>query len=158
VKSWSGDAAVFETTIPDTSRRVRMYANGSEIGATSYTAPGVGSALLKLGSSGTCPDSNRFTGLMDEVRIWTVARTQAQIQALENTCVWDGASGLVASYHFAETAQTVADGTSFHNNGTLGATSSVASDDPTRTIEQPSQGATGLICTDSDGDGPADAV
>ena len=34
----------------DPNRRLRMYADGSEIGATSYTAPGVGSATLKLGS------------------------------------------------------------------------------------------------------------
>ena len=39
----------------------------------------------------------------------------------------DGAPGLVASYHFAETGQAVADGTSRRNNGTRSGSSSMPS-------------------------------
>lgn len=67
-----------------------------------------------------------FNGAIDEVRIWNVARTQAQIQASMNSAISSG-TGLVATYHFNQgTANgsnsgvtTLTDASGNNNNGTL---------------------------------------
>lgn len=67
-----------------------------------------------------------FNGAIDEVRIWNVARTQAQIQASMNSAISSG-PGLVAAYHFNQgTANgsnsgvtTLTDASGNNNNGTL---------------------------------------
>jgi hypothetical protein len=61
-----------------------------------------------------------ISGVMDEIRIWNVARTQAQIQAVMNTSVPTNATGLRAYYKLDESAGTsTADATGNGHNGTL---------------------------------------
>lgn len=68
----------------------------------------------------TACQCNHFNGTMDEVRIWNVFRTQAQIQANMTTAVSPNSSGLVAYYKFDEgTGTTTADATGNGNTGTL---------------------------------------
>lgn len=67
-----------------------------------------------------------FNGSIDEVRIWNVARTQAQIQASMNSAISSG-TGLVAAYHFNQgtangnnsSVTTLMDASGNNNNGTL---------------------------------------
>jgi hypothetical protein len=67
-----------------------------------------------------------FNGAIDEIRIWNVARTQAQIQASMNSAISSG-TGLVAAYHFNQgTANgnnsgvtTLTDVSGNNNHGTL---------------------------------------
>lgn len=60
-----------------------------------------------------------INGKMDEIRIWNVARTQAQIAANMNNEIPTSSSGLVAYYKFNEgTGSTILDATGV-NNGTL---------------------------------------
>jgi Concanavalin A-like lectin/glucanases superfamily/Secretion system C-terminal sorting domain len=67
-----------------------------------------------------------FNGSIDEVRIWNVARTQAQIQASMNSAISSG-TGLVAAYHFNQgtangsnsSVTTLTDASGNNNNGTL---------------------------------------
>ena len=57
---------------------------------------------------------------MDEIRVWNVARTQAQIQASMNTSVPTNSAGLRAYYKLDESAGTsTADATGNGYNGTL---------------------------------------
>ncbi|MES2774408.1 MAG: MopE-related protein [Bacteroidota bacterium] len=63
---------------------------------------------------------NWFNGTMDELRIWNVARTQAQLAANMNGAVPTNSSGLAAYYKFDEgSGTTTADATGHGNNGTL---------------------------------------
>ncbi|MES2645863.1 MAG: LamG-like jellyroll fold domain-containing protein [Bacteroidota bacterium] len=63
---------------------------------------------------------NFFSGMMDEVRLWNVLRTPAQIQANMTIPVAPNSPGLVAYYKFDEgTGITTADATGNGNTGTL---------------------------------------
>ncbi|MBF0621417.1 MAG: tandem-95 repeat protein, partial [Magnetococcales bacterium] len=74
---------------------VTLYLDGEIAGTTNFdTGPSGGeNGQLYIGSlSGSL---NRFDGLMDEVRIWDVARSGDEIRAEMNTIVTDGSFGLV---------------------------------------------------------------
>src|SRR5262249_51690616 len=51
---------------------------------------------------GNTPDGRYFIGLMDEVRIWSVARSQAEIAATMFERLAGNEPGLVAYYRFDE--------------------------------------------------------
>jgi hypothetical protein len=64
--------------------------------------------------------SNFFRGIIDEVRIWNIARTPAEIQQHMNTTLTGSRSGLVGYWQFDEGSGTIAYDSSGHsNNGTL---------------------------------------
>ncbi len=76
--------------------------------------------------------SNFFEGEIDEMRIWNVARTEAQIRSAMSTSLTGSKSGLVAYWRFNEgNGQTLVDATSNHNDGRLGVTTGVDGSDPT---------------------------
>lgn len=61
-----------------------------------------------------------FDGAIDEVRIWSVGRSQAQIHDNMNSVIPENSAGLSAYYRFDEgTGTTAADVTGNANNGTL---------------------------------------
>jgi hypothetical protein len=63
---------------------------------------------------------NHFNGSMDELRLWNVVRTQAQIQGNSNSTIPTNSAGLVAYYKFDEgTGTSTADATGNGNNGTF---------------------------------------
>src|SRR5262249_40185502 len=65
-----------------------------------------------------------FKGSIDEVRLWNVSRSQADIQGLMNQASTGSESGLVVSYHFNEgSGLTALDATSNHIDGFLGGVS-----------------------------------
>ena len=67
----------------------------------------------------TC-QCNHFNGYMDELRIWNIARTGAELQANMSGEIPANSTGLVAYYKFNESSGTItADATSNANNGTL---------------------------------------
>jgi hypothetical protein len=69
----------------------------------------VGSGILR----------NYFTGSIDEVRVWNVARTAAQVLQDMNYRLVGNEPGLVGYYRFDEGSGTVARDSSGVNNGTL---------------------------------------
>ena len=75
-----------------------LYRNGKAV-AVDSTAPAYSMGVMQLGASGS---GDFLDGTdMDEVRIWGVARTQAQLQADMN-CDVKGKEGLLAYYKFDE--------------------------------------------------------
>ena len=79
------------------------------------------------GSGSSITNGWFFTGKLDEVRIWSVARTQTEIKANMHTELSGSESNLVAYYNFNEaTGTTVNDNSSNSNNGTM---TNMASDD-----------------------------
>jgi hypothetical protein len=61
-----------------------------------------------------------FKGIIDEVRIWNIARTESEIQSTMNQSLNGNETGLVGYWKFDEgTGSTTADLTSNGNNGTI---------------------------------------
>ncbi|WP_082331992.1 LamG-like jellyroll fold domain-containing protein [Mangrovimonas xylaniphaga] len=80
-----------------------LYINGDEMGSASVTAlntPSTGDNL-KIGERVT-GGSILFQGNIDEVRIWNIARTQAEIQSTMNTGVCEDVAGLQAYFKLDE--------------------------------------------------------
>lgn len=61
-----------------------------------------------------------FKGIIDEVRIWNIARTESEIQSTMNQTLNGNEAGLIAYWKFDEgTGTTTADATTNNNNGTI---------------------------------------
>lgn len=65
----------------DSAFDARFYVNGQPIQTIADTQPAVGSTLLAIGRNPLGADRQSFDGVMEDVRIWTTARTDAQIAA-----------------------------------------------------------------------------
>lgn len=113
---WQHIASVYDGSVQ------KIYVNGFEVASISIGVHQITNALnvnLQLGSAETYPD--RITnGQIDEVRIWNVARTQAEIQENMMKTLVGNEAGLAAYYRFDQKAgTTLYDMTSNGNNGTL---------------------------------------
>ena len=113
---------------------ISMFVDGTFIGSE----PAVGSIAafdtpVTIGNHLNYPTALR--GDIDEVRIWEVARTPEQITANYNKIIDPATPGLVGYWNFDETdGQAVYDQTSYDNDGTLGLTDIIASDDAVRVV------------------------
>ena len=119
---WTHVAVVYK---PSTST-AKMYINGQEV-SLNTTAGTIGTTLQSTATpfyigcrSGATP--LYFKGSIDEVRVWNLVRSQAQIQADMDNAISASSSGLINYYNFNEgtTGSTMLpDLTSNGNNGTL---------------------------------------
>jgi hypothetical protein len=137
---WQHLAGVYDGT------HVSIYRNGYFVAMRDHCHSGNISHIsyVLLGSWKTS-----FNGLIDEVRVWNVVRTQSQIQANMNISLTGSEPGLVGYWRLDEgSGQTIADSTG-KNNGRLGSTTRVDTYDP---IWVPSD----LPIPDADDDGIAD--
>jgi hypothetical protein len=109
---------------------IKLYINGtfdSQLTGISGLPTNPGTFSLKLGARGN-DAATRLTsgGIMEETRIWSVERTQAQIQASMNSELSTG-TGLMAAYHFNQgiagannaAVTTAGDASGNGNSGTL---------------------------------------
>ena len=79
---------------------VKLYINGGLVGSTPYSGNiGAGEAGFYISSLFS---SERFSGLIDEVRLWNVARTEAEIQANMNGTLVGNETGLVGYWPLNE--------------------------------------------------------
>ncbi len=110
---WHHLSAVFD------GAEFRFYCDGVLVASGSGPiGDGAGTSLL-LGASGDCYPSY-FTGKMDNVRIWNVARTQEEIQADRFGCITGTEPGLVGAWDFDEGRGDIAyDLSPNHNDGIL---------------------------------------
>ena len=125
LNTWYHIAVVFDAGL--SSNQIKLYVNGALTAQTSwpytitpnaanmyiggYDNPGNG---VNGGANGRF-----FNGRLDEVRVWNMARTAAQISANYNQVIAGPATGLVAAYSFSETSgNTIQDATGVHN-GTM---------------------------------------
>lgn len=99
MNTWTHVAARFSPG-PTGGYSAVIFLNGVEAGRSSYSSPGTSvSEPLFFGASDT-RGGNGFSGVLDEVRIWNVARSDEQI-ADHHRMELDGPMfGLVGSYHF----------------------------------------------------------
>ena len=99
----------------------RLYVNGREEATVTVNgAVNQSGESVRIGSVNTSPGNDNTNGMIDEVRIWNVTRTQAQIRDAMNRTIPGNTSGLVGYWRFDETTGTNADCETTHDNdGTL---------------------------------------
>ncbi|KUG09048.1 hypothetical protein ASU33_19685 [Solirubrum puertoriconensis] len=111
--AWHHVAATFDGTTRT------LYLDGVAIGSDTPTGHAVPNANnLRIGSTN---NGEYFPGSIDEVRVWNVARTAAELNAAKGAGLPGGTTGLVAYYRLNEgSALTTADATgNAANQGTL---------------------------------------
>ncbi len=114
------------------SAGTRIYTNGNLAGQGLCTISGANAAPFWIGGVTDC--AARFQGDLDDVRLWNVARTPAQIQQNLDQIIDPATPGLIGIWRFEEAldSQLVLDSTASGLNGTLGGDALIASDDPLR--------------------------
>lgn len=113
VGAWTHVAATYD------GLKVRLYINGSLVSESNYTANiGAGEVGFYIGGI----TSQYFNGLIDEVRLWNVVRTQSEIQSSMNETLEGNESGLKGYWPMDENYTTsggilaTVDKTSNHND------------------------------------------
>jgi hypothetical protein len=92
---WSHVAFVYNST----NRGMQIFVNGAQVASgTLTTNPLSGNGAIFIGANRN--GAVQFNGLMDEVRIWTTARTVTQINTNKNSEVNPSSAGLAAYYTF----------------------------------------------------------
>jgi fibronectin type 3 domain-containing protein len=80
LNTWSYVSATYDGSV------LALYVNGTQVGTLLFTGPIISSTgPLKIGGNGIWGEW--FSGLIDEVRLWNVARTATQITSDMNTSV-----------------------------------------------------------------------
>ncbi len=129
---WNWTETGYQVPVNQWTHVAVTYDNGA------ITAYANGSAVYSFSGSGTIGDTHpadndlsiggrqdsttqRFQGLIDEVQVWNVARTQLQIDTDMNGQLAGNETGLVGDWRFDElSGLTAIDQSQYHNDGTLG--------------------------------------
>ena len=116
---------------------MRVYHNGELVGENVHVSGGpIGLAfpvIIGLRGGGA-----NFPGVIDELRVWNVVRTEDEITTWMNRPLTGSEPGLLGYWRFDEGAgQAVADTAPFGAHGVLGSTAAIESDDPQWTSQVP---------------------
>jgi hypothetical protein len=127
--TWRHIAATFDGTNFD------FYVNGLPVASSVHYAPGTSSLVtqLILGRFATSGSTGFFQGYMDEVRIWGMNLSAAQILSNYNTELTGSEQFLLGYYKFDEgSGDVILDSSTKGNHGFLGASAAAGTDSPTR--------------------------
>jgi hypothetical protein len=94
-----------------------IYLDGVLVGSDDANGDYTGTGELKIGSNPGGTQS--FNGSLDEIRIWTTARTQAEVQNSMNNCLSGAESGLFAYYNANQSSTLILSDAANNINGTL---------------------------------------
>jgi hypothetical protein len=117
--TWTQIAAVWNGT------SFTFYINGVDEPTTNSSGTINGTENLNIGKSANYDEP--FSGMIDEVRIWNIARSQSAIQNTMGSSLAGNEAGLIAYYNFNNGTAggnntgitTLTDNSSHSNNGTL---------------------------------------
>lgn len=111
---------------------LKIYVDGVLKGTTAATISPGNTLPLTMGCQDRTGVNYYLNGSLDEVRIWSVARSASEIQSAMSQSLTGSEAGLAAYWRFDEgSGQTTNDSTINGNTGQLGSTSGVDADDPT---------------------------
>ncbi len=119
----TGWASTFNTNqwyhiaIVESGTTVEVFVNGISLGTRTTGSSAVTGVPFNIGSAGGA-NIEPFVGNIDEVRVWNIARTQAQIRENMHLTLAGTETGLVAYYQFNETSGVAIEAIN-GNNGTL---------------------------------------
>ena len=150
LNQWHHVAGAYDST----AHVATLYVDGNlaNTGSGGVSSVTPTAALLFGRYDQSCCGTHWLNGDLDEVRIWSVARTQAEIRGAMNTCLSGNEPDLAGYWRFDEgSGQAIIDSSANNNSGTLGADGLSGADDPTRV---PSLSP--ISCVDTDGDGVPD--
>lgn len=109
---------------------IRAFKNGVEVGSTPQGGSVLPTDILHIG---VWPGEAGFKGLIDELRVWSVPRTDQQIAANRGFIVPPREPGLVGYWRFEEpSGQSLLDSSVLGSTGTLGIGPLVDMADPER--------------------------
>jgi len=100
----------------------RIYLNGDQEDMETATDTMARTTLnMRLGGRNDTPNATNLNGIMDEVRMWDIARSEALIRSSMNQTIPGTTAGLVGYWRFNETTGTNADCETpvYDNDGTL---------------------------------------
>lgn len=107
-------------TYKHSTKEGKLYFNGVHVASRTFGNSLQGSGSNRLGSRIWGGTGDYWTGNLDEVRIWNVERSAAQIEESYGTEISGATSGLIAYYRLNETVGSTAnDETSNNRDGTL---------------------------------------
>lgn len=117
---------------------LKIYVDGVLQGTTPANISIGNTGSLSIGYHNMTDWEYFVDGIMDEIRIWNVARTQNEIQANMYRTLIGNEPGLVGYWRLDEgSGQVVVDYSNNGNHGQLGSTSDVDVDDPTWVLNSP---------------------
>jgi hypothetical protein len=100
IGEWMHIAVTWDSTTLTSFINGQLYASTALTGAP---APRGASNTFRIG--GSCGLTNYYwDGLIDEVRVWSIVRSQAEIQSTLNAAISTG-NGLISVWHFDGTAE-----------------------------------------------------
>ena len=109
---------------------IRVFKNGVEVASQPQGGSVLPTDLLHIG---VWPGEAGFKGLIDELRVWSVPRTEQQIAANRGFIVPSTEPGLVGYWRFEESSgQSLLDSSALGSTGTLGMGPVVDMADPER--------------------------
>ena len=128
--NWHHVSGVFSQGADPFNSTLKLYIDGAEVANKEIDPriiPVTSTESLFLGRYGFESGGLFMRGTMDEVRIWNIARTQAEIQASMNCEITSPQPGLVANYHFNQgigggnntAVNALIDASGNNNTGTL---------------------------------------
>ena len=119
VVSISLDKWYFLSLTVTVNDRLRAYLNGKLLGETTIGTPVSGNSNFRIGWVNPVEEEffnpASFDGVIDEVRLWNVARTEAEIQSTMNSTLAGNEEGLVGYWNFDD--GTAKDLTTNENDG-----------------------------------------
>ena len=132
---WNPDAAwhyvAMTTSSPHSSEPLMLYLDALPVSTASTGQIDYDGQPLLFGGDSTTGPACGFVGTIDEVRVWSSVRTQAEIQQDMMQQGGGAEPSLVGYWSFNEGQGEVAhDGSGTGNDGQLGATTGVALDAP----------------------------
>ena len=115
------DGAWHHIALVRAAAQVTLYIDGVVAGANTMPATATlhNDAPLYLGVNGACGGLANFGGTMDEVRLWSVARSAADIIAFSKKSIAPSTAALTAYYPCDVAAATLTDATGHNYNGTM---------------------------------------
>lgn len=142
---------------------VRFYINGNLVGTSSQVNLQASSYPTYIGDFAVFFGGGKYKGRMDELRVWSYARSQGQIQADMNCEIAGNESGLIGYYKFNNGTAggnnagvtNLPDESSYNNYGTL---QSFALSGATSNWVAPGGISCTSGCTDNDNDGYDDVA